>query len=309
MQAISERDKLVIQEILGDVMDCEYETVSIETDELTQLFLLDIPNPDIDLWEKKLSRQLIKEEKKLIHEYLLEIDTNLQLKSLHLNMCSHGVFSIPKLTKANGNCLFESLSHLGFGKPSEIRKGIASLLHLIRAETSFFSKINVSPEELFLNCNDTEMVRDSKTGEVYEYDYDMMCMDLYTSTSWKRLPTELILMAICRVYEIEIKIFSNKSKYVNTISVFDDPSIPTYYLGHINEEHYVPVIKIPDDISKDYLLANEFITHYPVHISSKKQYINWANAVLEKSTSKTTTIQTSKINYSDYAMDDFFIVE
>lgn len=317
MQNISIQDKLAISEALEDDINCEYEITHIDTDDTIQMFILDIPHPDIDFWEKNLSRQLIKKEKEIIHTYLLESDINSQIKSLHFNIWSHGAFSIPKLTKNNGNCLFESLSHLGFGKPSEIRKGIASLLHLVRDEIYFFPKTNIAPEELFLNCNDTEMVKDLRTGEVYEYDYDMMIMDLYTFSSWKRLPTELILMAICRVYEIELKIFSNKSKYVNTISVFDNLDIPTYYLGHINEKHYVPVIKLDDSITLNPMLSNEFASYYPIYSEGKKQYVQWVNAVLERTKppvlqpekKKITGINLNYEDYEDFSIDDFFIVK
>ena len=243
--------------------------------------------PDFDLWESFLNRSLEKKEKKIIYDYLLENDTNLQIKSLHYNLILNGSYSIPKLTKNNGNCLFESLSYLGYGTPSEIRKNIAALLLLVKNDYNFFPGLNTCPGELFINSNDVDIVKDKNTGQIYEYDYNAMIIDLYTNHSWSRLPMELILMTISRIYEIHIKIFSNKSEYVNTVSVWNldnldnldnsdlDIDIDIVYLGHLNEEHYVPVIKLDDEIVNNSLLMNEFYNFYPKYISAKNNYHKW----------------------------------
>jgi hypothetical protein len=239
--------------------------------------------PDFDLWESFLSRSLKKEERKIFHNYLLETDTNLQIKSLHYNLILNGPYSIPKLTKNNGNCLFESLSHLGYGAPSEIRKNTAALLLLVKNDYNFFPGLNTCPEELFINCNDLDVVKDGDTGKVYEYDYNVMIIDLYTNYSWSRLPMELILMAISRIYEVHIKIFSNKSEYINIVSVWnsnnsdneDNLDIDTVYLGHLNEEHYIPVIKLDNEIFSNQLLMDEFYNFYPKYISAKNEYHKW----------------------------------
>jgi len=112
-----------------------------------------------------------------------------------------------------------------------------------------------------------------------------MIVDLYTNHSWSRLPMELILMTISRIYEVRIKIFSNKSEYVNIISVWDSNNLDldldlvldlnTIHLGHINEEHYVPVIQIDDEIISDPLLMDEFVKSYPKYISAKNEYHKW----------------------------------
>jgi hypothetical protein len=233
--------------------------------------------PDFDLWESFLGRNLNQEERKIIHDYLLENDTNLQIKSLHYNLILNGFYSIPKLTKNNGNCLFESLEYLGYGKTREIRKNIAVLLLSVKNDWNFFPGMNSCPEELFLNCNDVEVVQDKNTNKVYEYDYNAMIVDLYTNHSWSRLPMELILMAISRLYEIHIKIFSNKSEYVHMITCWDpnDLDYNTIYLGHINEEHYIPIIKILDEIISEPQILEEEIKSYPKYISAKNAYHKW----------------------------------
>jgi hypothetical protein len=269
-------------EFEDDIINADYEFTStdIEENHFDTTIDSDILYPiipDFDLWESFLNRSLEKKEREVIHDYLLENDTNLQIKGLHYNLISNGPYLIPKLTKNNGNCLFESLSYLGYGTPSEIRKNIAALLLLVKHDYDFFLGSNACPEELFINCNDVEIVKDKNTGQVYEYDYDAMIVDLYTNHSWSRLPMELILMTISRIYEVRIKIFSNKSEYINVISICDSNNLnlDTIHLGHINEEHYVPVIKIDDEIISNSLLMNEFIKSYPKYISAKNEYHKW----------------------------------
>lgn len=271
-------------EFEDDIMDADFEFTSIENDDSqgeqnTDIFYPTLP--DFDFWESFLNRKLKDKEYEIIHDYLLENDINLQIKSLHYNIILNGIFTIPKLTKNNGNCLFESLSHLGYGKASEIRKNIAALLLLVRYDNYFFPNRNACPEELFIDCNYENIVKDKNTGMVYEYNYDAMIVDLYTNHSWSRLPMQLILMTISRIYEVHIKIFSNKSEYINTVSIWDsdEEDIETIYLGHLNEEHYIPVIKLNEDIAKDDFLMDEFMKNYPRYISAKKNYHKWGKHV------------------------------
>lgn len=261
-----------------DITNIEYEYTTIDMEDIcdsineTEIYYPVIPDPE--LWESFLNRSLNNNEREIIHNYLLEKDMNLQIKALHYNLIVSGYFHIPKLTKNNGNCLWESLSYLGYGEPSEIRKNIATLLLLIKDDFNFFSN-GICAGELFLECNNVELVRDRNTNQIYEYDYEMMVTDLYTNNSWIRLPIELILMTISRIYEVQIKIFSNKSEYVNTIAISNDDEI--IYLGHIDEEHYIPVIELNPDITTDYLLVKEYMKSYPIYVSARNTYKKWSH--------------------------------
>lgn len=264
---------------MSDLIDEEYEYISIYDDVLNEPELYFAPNPEeIQVF---LGRMLSYKENRLIYEYLLEKDTNIQIKLLHQNCMKNGLYSISKLTKNNGDCLFESLSYLGYGKTSEIRKNISALLLSIKNDCNFFSTMNTSPEEIFLNCNDVELIKDEITGDIYEYDYDMMVCDLYENNSWTRLPMQLILMTISRIYEIEIKIFSNSSTYINTINMNSvDTEIDTVYLGHINEEHYIPIIKIDEDLMIDPILLSEYTSNYPIYTKFKRLYNLWCESLI-----------------------------
>ena len=277
---------------LEDIIEESYEYVNSDYNDFQESYY---PPPDFDLWESFLNRQLEQKERKIIHDYLLEKDTNLQIKSLHNNMISNEYFFIPKLTKNNGNCLWECLSILGYGKAIEIRKNIAALLLLVKNDWNFFPNINSCPEELFINCNDVEVVRDKNTGVVYEYDYDMRVMDLYSNHSWTRLPMELILMTICRVYEINFKIFSNNTDYINTVSVFADEN-EDIFLGHINEEHYIPIVKIEDEFAHDAVILFEYLNMYPIYTSAKNNYDKWAKNSVNNLDKLSDFTETDKLN-------------
>jgi len=307
---IAEKEQLEIE----DIMEEEHEYVKSDYNHFNQDNYY--PPPDFDIWESFLGRQLEQKERKIIYDYLLEKDTNLQIKSLHNNIISNGYFFIPKLTKNNGNCLWECLSILGYGKASEIRKNIAALLLLVKNDWNFFPNINTCPEELFINCNDVEVVKDKNTGIVYEYDYDMMVVDLYSNHSWTRLPMELILMTICRVYEINFKIFSNKSDYINTVSVVADED-ENVYLGHINEEHYIPIVKIDDDFAHDPVILFEYLNMYPIYTSAKNKYDKLAKILVDNFELYNGTndldklgisIETDKINENTNSVENRAIV-
>ena len=207
---------------------------------------------DIEFWEKLLNRTLDSDEKSIFHQVWNETSLNFDIKILQKNIIKNHCY-IKSITNYVGNCLFESLGSLGLGdndlniKPSEmIRKNLASLLLSVKTEIGFFPNLpNSTPEEIFMNYNEIEFVKDSKTKQIYIYDYDMMIYDLASNYSWTRLPTEFLLMSISRIYQIEILIYHNKSEYINKINVLNNVVESNNYekirLGLINEEHYFPL--------------------------------------------------------------------
>ncbi len=217
--------------------------------------------PDIDLWESFLNRSLSLKEKAIILDTFVEKDLNNSIKGLQQNILGSNCF-IHSLTENNGNCLFESLGKLGLGELDSItpphivlRKNLASILLYMRNITDFFPNISLTPEEIFENSNEIEFFKNNNTGDVYVYNYDMMICDLRTNYSWERLPTELILLTVSRLYEVKILIYHNKTRYINEINVWKgiipDDEIDIIRLGHINEEHYLPVLKLPDELIDD----------------------------------------------------------
>lgn len=267
---------------------------------------------DIDTWEQILNRKLNIEEKKIILNVILEDDLNLQIKNLQNNMISNGLFFIPFLTNSKGNCLFESLSYLEIGNTTEIRRNIAALLLLVRNDKTFFPNLDISPEQIFLNANDLKYVYIRNEDKSYSYNYDMMIVDLYNNNNWSRLPTELILMAMSRIYEIKINIHHNKSTYISTVNVWNgiilNDEITQIHLGHINEEHYVPIIKIPDEILDNPELYYEYIYNPPKYNIAINKYNNWAEKIVMFDDKNLTNLTNKSIYNYDldvvYDLDD-----
>ena len=277
------------------------------------------PDPDIDLWESFLNRTLEPKEKEFIMDIILEKDTNRQIDLIHKNMLKSGIFCIPKLTSSRGNCLFESLEILELGDSIDIRNKIANILLAKRNDKEFFPHIGI-----FTNANDVQTIFDKKEQQHYTYDYDRMILDLRKKYSWKHLPTELILMAISRIYSIGFNIFNNKSEYISTVNMWNnssDISIRQIYLGHINEEHYIPVIKIPQELSEDRQIVHEFINKLPKYNGATNRFNSWAKDLVnninkeEKEEKKNNIPVLININQSENKdfeevenLDDFTVI-
>jgi len=249
-------------------------------------------NFDIDFWENILSRQLDKDEKKIFHGILNENSLNLDIKMLQKSIIKNHCY-IKSITNNVGNCLFESLGSLDLGdndlgiQPSEmIRKNLASILLSVKTEIGFFPNIpNSTPEEIFLNYNDVEFVKDSKTNTIYVYDYDMMIFDLNSNYSWARLPTEFLLMAISRIYQFEILIYHNKTDYVNKITVWNNQisnnDIEKIRLGQINEEHYFPLLELPNELKYDKDVLDEIINTDVKYDNYIKKFKKWSKVMMD----------------------------
>ncbi|AYV80356.1 MAG: hypothetical protein Gaeavirus38_2 [Gaeavirus sp.] len=232
---------------------------------------------DMTSWTKFLGREMTLAEIQIINNVLTEDEQNNKLKTLHKTLLTTGLFMIPNLTKDNGNCLFESLHHLDLGKPNEIRHNIAALLLSIRDIKHFFPNIESSPEELFNDTNELHAVY--ADNEPHLYNYDMMIADLYTNNSWTRLPTELILMTISRIYEIIIIIHSNIRTEPTIINVWNEEDAAHYdkvHLGHIDDSHYIPIIKIDDDLASEKDTYDEISSVLPLYNDAVSKYKRWA---------------------------------
>lgn len=242
--------------------------------------------PDVDLWESFLGRSLSIKEKKIILSVFEEKDLNNSIKGLQQNLLGSNCF-IKELTNNNGNCLFESLGMLGLGdneleiNPQQmLRNNLSSILLYMRNIYDFFPALTITPEEIFNNSNEIDFVKNDKTGEVYEYNYDMMVCDLRTNYSWERLPTELILMTVSRLYEVKILIYHNKTQFVNEINVWkgikSDDELDIIRLGHINEEHYVPVLRLPEELIDDIETIHQISKIKLKYDTKKINYKQWA---------------------------------
>jgi len=231
---------------------------------------------DIETWESFLNRELTMEEKLYLMDVIIEKGLNKELYGLQENLKKDGSLYIPKLTSNVGNCLFESLEILGYGDAEQIRKNVTTVMTLCAKDDSFFPYIHQSLRNIFSNSNDIATVLDKDENKSYKYNYDMMLVDLYSKHSWSRLPTELILMVISRIYKIQILIYHNNTAYVSNVNVWQqcDYISPTIIrLGQLNEEHYVPITEITTTSSD---LVNKKIKY----VKAKNRFHKWARELI-----------------------------
>jgi len=267
---------------------------------------------DIETWESFLNRDLTIEEKLYLMDVVIEKGLNKEIYLLQENLKRDGTLYIPKLTSNVGNCLFESLEILGYGDAEQIRKNVSAVMTLCACKESFFPFIHQSIRNIFNNSNDIANVLDKDTEICYKYNYDMMLVDLYSNHTWSRLPTELILMVISRIYKIEILISHNNTQYISKINVWDDmPIIDSIRLGQLNEEHYVPIKQITDATSAD--MVNKKIKY----VKAKNRFHKWARELVininESAKIKETIIKNhlSKLeeDTKECVLEDFYILE
>ncbi len=281
------------------------------------------PFPDIGLWEEYLGRNLTKKEKEIITDLIEENITNEEIEKIKLNLSNINCY-IPVLSNSNGNCLFESLVYAGLEinslgiEPSDyLRQQLSGILLTNRNNINFFPNLNQTPEEIFINANEIETVKDKKTKQVYKYDYDIMILDIQTDKSWKRLPTELILMTVSQVYNVEILIHHNNSKYINRINMVNNDTSQTkkIRLVLINEEHYIPVKDIPEYLINDSDTIQNISKINLVYIDAREEYDKWISShtnnpksIISKNKSKTNTKESifNLEDYDDIDFDNFF---
>lgn len=255
-------------------------------------------NYDIDFWESVLGRNLDSDERKLIHGIWNENSLNLDIKMLQKSIIQNHCY-IKSITTNVGNCLFESIASLELGdndlgiKPSDmIRKNLAAILLSVKTEVGFFPNLpNLTPEEIFLNHNEIEMTKDAKTNAIYVYDYDMMIYDLNSNYSWSRLPMEFLLMAISRIYQVEILIYHNKTNYVNKINVWDKIhennndnigiEIIKIRLGQINEEHYFPLLELSEELKFNPDIIDEILGIEIKYDKYIRQFKKWSKVMMD----------------------------
>ncbi len=240
---------------------------------------------DIETWESFLNRELTVEEKLYLMDVIMEKDLNKDLENLQKNLIKDGSLCIPRLTNNAGNCLFESLQILELGDAEKIRKNIASLMFICRNDNTFFPHLNISLENIFFNSNDIDCVIDKNNEQKYKYNYDMMLVDLYSKYSWSRLPAELILMVLSRIYKIKILIYHNNTSYVNEINVWKDTKdieLKVIRLGQLNEEHYVPIIEISDEFKLNIEIYNEILNKKIKYVKAKNRFHKWAKELVKQ---------------------------
>jgi hypothetical protein len=230
---------------------------------------MDFPRTfNIRLWEMYLGRNLTSEETFIIENAKSEKSFNGELEQLHdvavkKNLC------VPFLTNMHGDCLFESLVYYKlFDSVETLRKSISYLMYIFKDYEYFFPEIKESLAETFPNINEIEHVFCSTDKTLYKYTYDVMCQDFASNNSWTRLPTQMVMMVISHLFNVQFIIISNLSTYEHVIDTNSQNIEPKkIYLGHIGESHYVPLMPISE--------IPDFNGRPPRYVDGKVRFYRW----------------------------------
>jgi len=198
-------------------------------------------NISAQYWENYLDRPLTKHEYFILRHAKDEQIFNNRIKNLHMIANSKGLY-IPLLTNMHGNCIFESLRYYNLcDNIDDMRIGIALLMTMFKNKKNFFSDRTDSLSELFL-FNDIEFVFCQKKKQLFKYNFDTMCVDLATDSSWTRLNTQLIFMVMSQLLNLKFVILNDSHEnYSTEICIAENDQTQTIYLGQIGELHYVPL--------------------------------------------------------------------
>ena len=248
---------------------------------------LDFPKTiNIQEWTKYLNRELNSEEKQLFNSVKMEKLMNIQISKIN-ELVKNRNLEISNLSVINGNCLFDSLSSLGYGNSSdELRKSITYLMYIFKDYKNFFNEQQETLCELFSCFNEIEIVYCKNTCKVYKYNFDIMCQDMYESCNWTRLNTQLILMFISKIFNINITII-NDNGFETTIHLGDD-NADNIFLAHIDESHYLPISKFKN-------INNLKNIKYK---NMKNEFLKWASnqSILKLIKEKETQLYNETIN-------------
>lgn len=193
-------------------------------------------------WENYLDRQLTQDEKIMFDDIRSEKRTNNRIKDVAKVAKEKGLY-IPMLTQLKGNCFFETLQfHNITNDHSDLRKTVAYIMHVFRDFKEFFpDNSQLSLKELFIFQNEIGRVFDKKSNASHPYNYDTMCRDITSDTSWSRLPMELILTVIAYVFNLRLLILHDNG---HTTVIESCPDFNTMNLNMVllGEMHYVPLL-------------------------------------------------------------------
>jgi hypothetical protein len=195
---------------------------------------------NMDYWRNYMRRDLKDKEIALLKNTRCENMMNRKIKELYGHARSKNLF-VPMLTNLHGNCIFESLQYHGLcDDVDDFRKGLAMLLLAVKDKKYFFPNQEMSLSEVFATRNEIEYVFCKNKKRLYKYNFDAMCMDLATDSSWRRLDTEIILSSLTILLNIRIHTLHDNG-YVTTIQTIENDDTIDIWLGLIDELHYIPL--------------------------------------------------------------------
>jgi len=229
---------------------------------------------NIEKWEIYLGRDLEQFEYIILKNVGAEKYFNQKLLNLYNNCKKYDTY-IPILSNLHGDCLFECLIYNGLGEDiNSLRKSLSYLLYQYKDFKNFFDGRDDTLNEIFTITNDIEYVYNSDDDKLYKYTYNIMCEDLVNDHSWDNLPSHLLLLFISRLFNIEFFIISDVFDQPTIIHAYENsenkPELTKVYLGHIFENHYVPVTVIDENYNED-----KYLTYF----DAKRVFHHWGTTM------------------------------
>jgi hypothetical protein len=136
-----------------------------------------------------------------------------------------------------------------------------------------------------LNNNDVKSFNNIKI----KYDFNCMINDLRSEGSWSRLPTELILMSISRIYNFKILIYHNKTHYITEINQYYDNNYEIIRLGLINENHYFPVLELDKELHNNPDVIKQILDYKIEYTDNFNKFRKWKNNLTQLNNSENGT--------------------
>lgn len=233
---------------------------------------------NIDYWStvlKQLRRRLTKKDRKIIRSTRYEKKDNESMEKILKRAIGNGLH-IPCLTGLVGDCMFESIKHTGFcDDHTELRKIVATIFFMF-GDCKILANQDESLKTLFSFYNDIEYVYCYKKNRLYRYTYYTMCSDMYTSGSWSRLPTEIILRVMSVFFKVRFNIYHDNGaidKICDEAVEKNCNDIIDINLALIGENHYVPLTPFKGDPKK---------IRCPKYTTRLKVFHRWARQIADE---------------------------
>lgn len=226
----------------------------------------DYPNTtDKKKWSIYLGHPLNEEEEEIIDDVINEKKFNKRILDLY-KFAQTKNLHIPILTNLHGDCIFESLRFFKLcNNILSFRQAISFILLTHKHQKYFIPNQELTLNELFQFRNEIPYVYCTITKKLYVYNYDTMCIDLGTLSSWTRMDTQIILTVISIICNLKI-IILHDNQHITEICTNENEHTHTIHLGLIREVHYIPL---------DYMEPNKTY-QCPRYLTSTLAFITWA---------------------------------
>jgi hypothetical protein len=179
---------------------------------------------NIKAWKVLLKRKLSPGEKKIIIGSRHEHEMNVKIDNVQHKINKIG-FKISNLSGLRGNCMYESIGFNTGENYKIIKKKIHKFMKTFE-NSAIITGNDMTLKELFEVYNEIEFVK--LNGVRTKYTFKLMVIDLLQKNGWQRMPTEILLNIVSRIYNKKIVIFRNENDNgYSGLTVIDNTVIQT----------------------------------------------------------------------------------